>query len=90
MCNLVQIRFCHIYLNNTRECEFAVCNEGITNRSPFLNDTKNCILLTKLIDLKNTQKLEGSSIKPHRVKIFTHNGISFIIDCFPLSKALTC
>ena len=33
MCNLVLIRFCHIYLNNTRECEFAVRNEGITNSS---------------------------------------------------------
>ena len=40
MCNLVQIRFCHIYVNNTRECEFAVRNDGITTSSPFLNDTK--------------------------------------------------
>ena len=50
---------------------------------------KNCILLTKLMDQKNTQKFEGSGIKSHRVKIFTHNWVSFIIHCFALSKALT-
>ena len=37
MGNLVQIRFCHIYLNNTRECEFEVRNEGITNSSPLMD-----------------------------------------------------
>ena len=45
--------------------------------------------IAKLMDLKNTQKFEGSDIKSHRIKIFTHNWVSFISDCFALSKALT-
>ena len=39
-----------VYLNNTWKCGFVLRNEGITNSSPFLNDTKICILLTILMD----------------------------------------
>ena len=59
MCNLVQTGFCHIYLYNTRECEFAVRNEGITTSSPFSNDTKNC----EINGLKKYPEVRGQRYK---------------------------
>ena len=55
-------------------------NEGITNSSPLLNDTKKLHRSYEINGLKNTQKFEGSGIRSLRVKIFTHNWVNFIID----------
>ena len=76
----------HTINNTRRECEFAVRNEGITDSSPFLNDTKNCFPLTKLMAQKNTQKFEGSGMSDTGLKYSLTIGLALLLTALHCQK----